>query len=104
MSPEVTCKHAWSLRYVGSMNVELEGQICNKGLRYSQQDKRELRMLGSNRPILLMSMWLEFFALIREVFTSVDYTYKINLKRWTVFYYSDSDYMLLYLINCDLVN
>ena len=33
VSPEVTCKHAWSLRYVGSMNVELEGQNCNKGLR-----------------------------------------------------------------------
>ena len=51
-----------------------------------------------------MSMWLEFFALIREVFTSVDYTYKINLKRWTVFYYSDSDYMLLYLINRDFIS
>ena len=49
-----------------------------------------------------MSMQLEFFALIKEVFTSVDYTYKINFKRWTVFYYPDSDYMLLYLINCDL--
>ena len=66
------------------------------------QDKRELRLLGSNGPILFMSMQLEFFALIKEVFTSVDYTYKINFKRWTVFYYPDSDYMLLYLINCDL--
>ena len=54
LSPEVTCENAWSLCYVGSINVELEGQMCNKGLRYNQQDKRELRMLGSNRPILLM--------------------------------------------------
>ena len=37
----------------------------------SQQDKRELRLLRSNRPILLMSMYLEFFALI-------DYTYNIQ--------------------------
>ena len=50
-----------------------------------------------------MSMQLEFFALIKEVFTSVDYTYKINFKRWTV-YYPDSAYMLLYLINRDLIN
>ena len=57
LSPEVTCENAWSLCYVGLINVELEGQICNKGfLRCSQQDKHELRMLGSNRPILLMSM------------------------------------------------
>ena len=33
LSPEVTCEQAWSLCYVGSMNVELEGQKCNKGLR-----------------------------------------------------------------------
>ena len=26
---QVTCKHAWSLRFVGSVNVELEGQNCN---------------------------------------------------------------------------
>ena len=32
----------------------------------SQQDKRELRLLRSNRPILLMSMYLEFFALIKK--------------------------------------
>ena len=32
----------------------------------SQQDKRELRLLRSNRPILLMSMNLEFFALIKK--------------------------------------
>ena len=51
-----------------------------------------------------MSVQLEFFALFKEVFTSVDYTYKINFKRWTVFYYPDSDYMLLYLINRDLIN
>ena len=68
----------------------------------SQQDKRELRLLRSNRPILLMFMQLEFFALIKEVFTSVDYTYNINFKRWTVFCYSDSEYMLLYLINRDI--
>ena len=65
----------------------------------SQQDKRELRLLGSNWPILLISMQLEFFALIKEVFTCVDYTY---FKRWTVFCYSDSEYMLVYLINCDI--
>ena len=47
-------------------------------------------------------MQLEFFALIKEVFTSVDYTYNINFKRWTVFCYSDSEYMLLYLINRDI--
>ena len=68
----------------------------------SQQDKRELRLLRSNRPILLMFMQLEFFALIKEVFTSVDYTYNINFKRWTVFCYSDPEYMLLYLINRDI--
>ena len=68
----------------------------------SQQDKRELRLLRSNRPILLMFMQLEFFALIKEVFTSVDYSYNINFKRWTVFCYSDSEYMLLYLINRDI--
>ena len=68
----------------------------------SQQDKRELRLLSSNRPILLMFMYLEFFALIKEVFTSVDYTYNINFKRWTVFCYSDSEYMFLYLINRDI--
>ena len=57
LSPEVTCENAWSLCYVGLINVELEGQICNKGfLGCSQQDKRELRKLGSNRPILLMLM------------------------------------------------
>ena len=57
LSPEVTCENARSLCYVGLINVELEGQICNKGfLRCSQQDKHELRMLGSKRPILLMSM------------------------------------------------
>ena len=50
-----------------------------------------------------MSMWLQFFALIKEVFTSVDYAYKINLKRWTNFYYCHSDYMLLYLINRGLI-
>ena len=71
---------------------------------YSQQDKRELRSLGSNGPILFISMQLEFSALLKEVFTSVDYTYKINFKRWTVFYYPDSDNMLLYLINRDLIN
>ena len=65
---QVTCKHAWSLRFVGSVNVELEGQNCNS----SQQDKRKLRLLGSYRPISLMSMQLELFALIKEVFTSVD--------------------------------
>ena len=32
----------------------------------SQQDKRELRLLRSNRPILLMSVYLEFFALIKK--------------------------------------
>ena len=53
-----------------------EGTKCNK---------RELPSLGSNGPILFMSMQLEFFTLIKEVFTSVDYTYKINFKRWTVF-------------------
>ena len=42
---------------------------------HNQQDKRELRLLGSNRPIMLMSMELGFFALIKEVFTSVDYSY-----------------------------
>ena len=44
LSPEVTCEHALSLCYVavGSMNVELERQKCN-----------------------------EFFALVKEVFTSV---------------------------------
>ena len=71
LSSEVTCEHAWSLCYVGSMNVELEGQKCYKGLRVVKQDKRELRFLGSNRPFLLMSVLLEFFALIKEVFTSV---------------------------------
>ena len=61
---------------------------------WSQQDKRELRLLRSNRPILLMSMQLKFFALIKEVFSSVDYTNKINFKRWTVFYYSDSEFYI----------
>ena len=28
-----TCKHAWSLCYVGSMKVELERQKYNKGFR-----------------------------------------------------------------------
>ena len=28
-----TCKHSWFLCYVGSMNVELEGQKYNKGFR-----------------------------------------------------------------------
>ena len=53
----------------------------------SQQDKRELRLLSSNRPILLMFLFmqLEFFAVIKEGFTTVDYTYDINFKRWTVF-------------------
>ena len=32
VSPEVTCKHVWSLCWVGSMNVELERQKRNKGL------------------------------------------------------------------------
>ena len=68
---------------------------------YSQQDKRQLRLLGSNGPFLFMSMQIEFFALLKEVFTSVDYTFKINFKRWTVFYYPDSDNMLLYLIYRD---
>ena len=54
LSLEVTCEHAWSLCY-----VEPEGQKCNKGLRV-QQDERELQMLGSNGPILLMSMKLNF--------------------------------------------
>ena len=31
-----------------------------------QQDKRELRLLRSNKPILLMSMYLECFALIKK--------------------------------------
>ena len=31
VSPEVTCKHAWSLCCVGSVNVKLEGEKCNKG-------------------------------------------------------------------------
>ena len=66
LSPKVTCKQASSLSYVGSMNVELEEQKCNKDLREVNKDKRELRLLGSKRPILL-----EFFALVKEVFTSV---------------------------------
>ena len=41
-----------------------------------------------------MSMLLKFFALIKEVFSSVDYTNKINFKRWTVFYYSDSEFYI----------
>ena len=32
LSPEVTCEHVWSLCYVSSMNVEQEGQKCNKRL------------------------------------------------------------------------
>ena len=56
LSFEVTCEHAWSLCYVGSMNVELEGQKCCKGLRAVKQDKRDLRFLGSNRPFLLTSV------------------------------------------------
>ena len=55
----------------------------------SQQDKRELRLLYV----------LRIFRFDKEVFTSVDYTYSINFKRWTVFCYSDSEYMLLYLIS-----
>ena len=57
VTPEVTCKHAWSVCYVGSVNVELEGTGGNwreLGLTCSQQDKVELRLLGSNGPILLM--------------------------------------------------
>ena len=55
----------------------------------SQQDKRELRLLYV----------LRIFRFDKEVFTSVDYIYSINFKRWTVFCYSGSEYMLLYLIN-----
>ena len=41
----------------------------------SQQDKRELRLLYV----------LRIFRFDKEVFTSVDYIYSINFKRWTVF-------------------
>ena len=30
LSPEVTCENAWSLCYLGSINVELEGQMCKR--------------------------------------------------------------------------
>ena len=32
--------------------------------------------------------------MIKEVFSSVDYTNKINFKRWTVFYFSDSEFYI----------
>ena len=62
LSPKVTCEHAGSLCYVGSMNTELEGQKCNEGLHVrSQQDKRELRLLGSNKPILFYVYCVSIF-------------------------------------------
>ena len=47
-------------------------------------------------------MSLTIFRFDKEVFTSLDYTYNITFKRWTVFRYSDSEYTLLYLINRDI--
>ena len=41
--------------------------------------------------------------MIKEEFTSLDYNYKLNFKQCTVLYYSDSDFMLLYLINRDVI-
>ena len=103
LSPKVTCKQASSLCYVGSMNVELEEQKYNKDLREVNKDKRELRLLGSNRPILLTVYVVRIFCFGQRSVHFCGFTYKINFKRWTGFYYSDSDYMLLYLINRDLV-
>ena len=61
LSPEVTCEHAWSLCYVGSMNVELKGQKRNKGLRPVNKIYASGNCYGQ----------IELFALIKEVFTSV---------------------------------
>ena len=82
MSPEVTCKHAWSLCY-----VELEGQKCNKGLRKVNKINAGCHCYGQIGLLSFVDVYVvRIFALMKEVFTCVDYTYKINFKHWTVLF------------------